>query len=57
VDLLELRNHKLQALCDILLGVCDNDVLKHRRFPFIDIKLVVFGGMKIGVCVQSFPKK
>jgi hypothetical protein len=49
VDLLELRNHKLQTPCDVLFGVCGNDVLKHRRSSLINVKLVVFGGVKVDV--------
>jgi hypothetical protein len=57
VGLLKLRNHKLQALCDILLEVCGNNVLKHRKSPLIDVKLVVFGGMKINVCACNHFQK
>jgi hypothetical protein len=49
VNFLKLRNHKLQALYNVFLGVCGDNVLKHRKFPFIDIKLVIFGGVKIGM--------
>jgi hypothetical protein len=57
VDLLELRNHKLQAPCDVLLGVCGNDVLKDRKFSLIDVKLVIFGGMKVDVCACNHFQK
>jgi hypothetical protein len=57
VNLLELRNHKLQASCDVLLGVCGNNVLEHRRSSFIDVKLVVFGGVKVGVCACNHFQK
>jgi hypothetical protein len=57
VDLLEFRNHKLQAPCDIFLGVCGDDVLEHRRSSFIDVKLVVFGGVKVGVCACNHFQK
>jgi hypothetical protein len=57
VDLLKLRNHKFQAPYDVLLGVCDNNVLKHRKSSFINIKLVIFGGMKINVCACNHFQK
>jgi hypothetical protein len=57
VNLLKLRNHKLQAPYDILFGVCGNNVLKHRRFPLINVKLVVFGGVKVNVCACNYFQK
>jgi hypothetical protein len=57
VDFLELRNHKFQAPYDILLGVCGDDVLEHRRFSFIDVKLVIFGGVKVDVCACNHFQK
>jgi hypothetical protein len=57
VDLLELRNHKFQALYDVFFGVCGDDVLKHRRSPFINVELVVFGGVKVGICACNHFQK
>jgi hypothetical protein len=57
VDFLELCNHKLQASYNVLLGVCGNDVLKHYKSSFINVKLVVFRGMKINVCACNHFQK
>jgi hypothetical protein len=54
---LKFCNHKLQALCDVLLEVCGDDVLKHRRSPLINIKLIIFVGMKICVCACNYFQK
>jgi hypothetical protein len=57
VDLLELRNHKLQALCDVFFEICGDDVLEHRRFPLINVKLVIFGDMKVNMCACNHFQK
>jgi hypothetical protein len=57
VDLLELRNHKLQASYYILLGICGDNVLKHRKFSLINVKLTIFGNVKINVCACNHFQK
>jgi hypothetical protein len=57
VDLLELRNHKLQAPYNVLFGICGDDVLKHHKSSFIDVKLVIFGDMKVDVCACNYFQK
>jgi hypothetical protein len=38
VDFLELRNYKLQASCNVFLRICGDNVFKHHKSPFIDVK-------------------